>query len=85
MIRIICDSTADFTLEESKTLGIEIVPLKTRINDQEYLDRYELSPNTFYGQVMNLMSDMIRQNIYLVRKNTYVGFLFLFIEFYRNG
>lgn len=48
MIRIICDTTADFTLEEAKHYQIELVPLKTRINDQEYLDRYELFPDTFY-------------------------------------
>ena len=32
MIKIIVDSTADFTFEEAKKLGIKIVPLKTTVN-----------------------------------------------------
>ena len=37
-IRIITDSTADFTRVEAAQLGIEIVPLKTRFGDEEYID-----------------------------------------------
>ena len=48
MIRIITDSTADFTLEETKSYNIEVVPLKTMIDDVEYLDRYQLQPEPFY-------------------------------------
>lgn len=52
MIRIITDSTADFTLEEAKALNIDIVALKTRIQGQEYLDRVELSPEDFYDMLV---------------------------------
>ena len=48
MIKIIVDSTADFTLEEAKELGIKIVPLKTTVNNIEYKDRETLQPETFY-------------------------------------
>ena len=37
-IRIITDSTADFTRDEAAQLGIEIFPLKTRYHDEEYID-----------------------------------------------
>ena len=33
MIKIIVDSTADFTFEEAQELGIKIVPLKTTVNN----------------------------------------------------
>ena len=48
MIRIIVDSTADFTLEEAQELGVKIVPLKTTVNNIEYKDRVELSAEKFY-------------------------------------
>ena len=48
MIKIIVDSTADFTLEEAKELGIKIVPLKTTVNNIEYKDRETLEPEMFY-------------------------------------
>ena len=48
MIKIIVDSTADFTLEEAKELGIRIVPLKTTVNNIEYKDRETLEPEMFY-------------------------------------
>ena len=48
MIKIIVDSTADFTLEEAKELGIKVVPLKTTVNNIEYKDRVDLQPEEFY-------------------------------------
>ncbi|MGN1345003.1 MAG: DegV family protein [Traorella sp.] len=48
MIKIIVDSTTDFTLEEAQKFGIKIVPLKTTIHDIEYKDRIDLNPEKFY-------------------------------------
>ena len=48
MIRIITDSTADFSLEQAKELNVEIVPLTVVINGQEYKDRTQLQPEEFY-------------------------------------
>ena len=48
MIRIITDSTADFSLEHAKELNVGIVPLTVIINGKEYKDRTELQPEEFY-------------------------------------
>lgn len=51
MIRILVDSTADFTLEELSKYNLEMIALKTRIQGKEYLDRIELSPTEFYDKL----------------------------------
>lgn len=51
MIRILVDSTADFTLEELSKYNLEMIALKTRIQEKEYLDRIELSPTAFYDKL----------------------------------
>lgn len=51
-IRIITDSTADFTREEASELGLEIVPLKTRFGDEEYIDGVNISPREFYEKLV---------------------------------
>ena len=51
-IRIITDSTADFTRDEAAQLGIEIVPLKTRFGDEEYIDGVTISPREFYEKLV---------------------------------
>ncbi len=51
-IRIITDSTADFTREEASELGLEIVPLKTRFGDEEYIDGVTISPREFYEKLV---------------------------------
>lgn len=48
MIKIVTDSTADFSLEQAKELHIEIVPLKVIISGKEYKDRVDLQPEDFY-------------------------------------
>lgn len=52
-MRIVTDSTADFTLEEAKKLNIDIVPLKVLFGQETYLDRYELTPEDFYDRLVN--------------------------------
>ena len=61
MIKIIVDSTADFTFEEAQELGIKIVPLKTTVNNIEYKDRVDLQPETFY----ELLKDVTEFYIYI--------------------
>lgn len=48
MIRIVTDSTADFTFEEMKELNIDVVPLKVIFKDKTYLDGVELKSKEFY-------------------------------------
>ena len=51
-IRIITDSTSDFTRAEAAQLGLEIVPLKTRFGDEEYIDGVTISPKDFYEKLI---------------------------------
>ena len=56
MIRVIVDSTCDFTLEEAKSLGIKIVPLTTNIDGKDYKDRVDLNPREFYDLLEDSVS-----------------------------
>lgn len=53
MIKLIVDSTFDFTKEEADALGIEIVALRTQIDGVEYKDRIELTSDKFYELLEN--------------------------------
>ena len=50
-VKIISDSACDITQGEAKELGITILPLKTMIDDVEYLDGVTLSPEDFYEKL----------------------------------
>ena len=50
-IRIITDSTSDITKEQAKELGINVVPLKVRIDNQEYLDGETITHSEFYEKL----------------------------------
>ncbi|MDQ0167729.1 DegV family protein [Bacillus horti] len=46
-IKIVTDSTVDMTEEMLRKYDIEVVPLSITIDGQTYLDRVDLSPDTF--------------------------------------
>jgi DegV family protein with EDD domain len=50
-VRIVTDSSCDLTDEQAESLGIEIVPLKIRFGDEEFVDREELSTIDFYKKL----------------------------------
>jgi DegV family protein with EDD domain len=50
-IRIVTDSSCDLTDEQAESLGIDIVPLKIRFGDEEFVDREELSTEDFYKKL----------------------------------
>ena len=52
MVKIITDSTADFTAAEAAELGIDIVHLRTRFGDEEYIDGVDTTPHQFYEQLV---------------------------------
>ena len=52
MVKIITDSTADFTAAKAAELGIDIVHLRTRFGDEEYVDGIGLSPMQFYEKLV---------------------------------
>lgn len=51
MIRIIADSTCDFTREEADRLGIGLVPLTIHFKDGDYLDGVDLSHGEFFTKL----------------------------------
>lgn len=53
MIRILLDSTADFSLEELKARNITMVPLSVNFGDESLQDIVELEINEFYDRLIN--------------------------------
>lgn len=53
MIRLLVDSSADFTTEELKEKEIELVSLNVTLEDKTYLDGVELERNDFYEMLIN--------------------------------
>lgn len=53
MIRLVVDSSADYTLQEINERKLDLVPLTVMINDKSYLDTVELDRNDFYEILMN--------------------------------
>ena len=43
MIKFLVDSASDIDLEESKRLGVQLVPMQVRFGNEEYLDGINLS------------------------------------------
>lgn len=52
MVKIITDSTADFTREEAAGLGLGVVHLRTRFGDEEYIDGVDITPHQFYEKLV---------------------------------
>lgn len=48
MIRILVDTAADYTVEEIKEKGFELVPMHITIGDKDYKDTFELTKDRFY-------------------------------------
>ncbi len=48
MIRILLDSSADFSLEECRAQGFEMVSLHVQLNGREYIDGVDLGKDEFY-------------------------------------
>ncbi len=50
-VRIVTDSAADLTDEESEALGVTVVPLSIRFGAEEFVDRKDLTPEAFYAKL----------------------------------
>ena len=48
MIRILVDTSSDYTVEEIKANGMELVPLHITLGEADYRDGYDLSKDRFY-------------------------------------
>lgn len=51
MLQIITDSSAEFTEEEAKALGIQIVPLTVIFGEQEYKEGVDMVKDEFYERL----------------------------------
>lgn len=51
-VRIITDSASDITQAEAKELGIDVLPLKTIFDNEEYLDGVTIDHITFYNKLI---------------------------------
>ena len=50
-VKIVTDSTADIPKSMAQEHGIEVVPLKVRFGEQEFLDGVDLTPDEFYQRL----------------------------------
>jgi len=48
MIRILLDSSADFSAEEAKERNMELVPINITLNDKNYRDGIDITKDEFY-------------------------------------
>lgn len=52
-MQLIVDSCSDISIDELNRMGIEMIPLKITIDDEDYLDQYEISST----EVLDAISD----------------------------
>ena len=50
-VQLMSDSACDLSQAEAKTLGVTVLPLKTRIDGVEYLDGVTITPAEFYDKL----------------------------------
>ena len=48
MIRILVDTSSDYTVEEIKAKGLELVPMHITFGEEDYRDVYDLTKDAFY-------------------------------------
>ena len=48
MIRFLLDTSSDYTVEEVKAKGMELVPLHITLGEADYRDAYDLTKDAFY-------------------------------------
>ena len=53
MIRILLDSSADFSAEEAKMRNMELVPINITLNDVNYRDGIDITKDEFYDMLLS--------------------------------
>lgn len=51
-VKLIIDSASDISLDEANKLGVVMVPMSVRFNDEEFLDGVNLTPVQFYNKLI---------------------------------
>lgn len=52
MIRILVDSSADYTVQELESLNMELVPINITLNDKNYRDGIDITKNELYQMIL---------------------------------
>ena len=52
MIRILLDSSADYSASEAKEHNLELVPINITINEKNYLDGVDITKDEFYSYII---------------------------------
>ena len=52
MIRILLDTSADFSVEEAKERNLELVPISITMNGQNYRDGFDITKDEFYHMLV---------------------------------
>ncbi len=52
MIKFIIDSASDIDLEEANKLGVTLLPMEVRFDDEEFLDGVNLSHREFFEKLI---------------------------------
>ncbi len=50
-VRIVTDSSSDLTDEQTAQFGVVVVPLTIRFGEEEFVDRRDLTPQSFWAKV----------------------------------
>ena len=51
-VKILIDSASDISQEEANKLGINVIPLQVRFDEEEFLDGINLSSKEFYDKLI---------------------------------
>jgi DegV family protein with EDD domain len=49
-VAIVTDSACDLPVDVTESLGIEVIPLTIRFGNEEFVDRFELTPTEFWAK-----------------------------------
>ena len=63
--KIIIDSACDLTKEEADKLGVILVPMIIRFDDDEYLDGFNISKQEFYEKLIYLLNYLLCKRLEL--------------------
>ena len=51
-VRVVTDSTTDFSMEDAAQLGVTVVPLLVRFGEETFEDRVTLPTSEFYDRLL---------------------------------
>lgn len=77
MVKLIVDSTCDIPLQEAREMGVELIPMKVRFGEEEYLAGVNLSYEEFYEK---LKKSKVLPHTTQINQNEYVNIIKPFLD-----